>query len=338
MPHEIMLIERLAGDYDYYNGLQQGVSTKRNALYVAVLRACSKMAASSAISDARTAAALQASSETVAKAIVAKCYNPSTGYFNITDTRTKGFQQETHAWLLRLDVVPPELKQQILSHFSLLCTASHNSAPLSFSPDTTDPAPPRVISPIMSAIHVDSAVHAGEQHSSTEKYLRSVWEPMMDKNSEHFTGTTWEFMTADGKPYKGDFCSYAQLFSCGPTWLLSAHVLGVVPLEPGFEKYRVWPKLRLNGLSWARGRVPTPVGAIVVAWEEKEEGWRLRVEVPRELDGVVVIPDEVWERKKEVVVGDGNVKGAKELAVGRDGVLEVTVTFQNAVDRRCSVQ
>ncbi|KAH7010232.1 Six-hairpin glycosidase-like protein [Ilyonectria destructans] len=316
-----------AGDYDYYNGIQEGVSTKRNAIYVAVLRACAKMAASEVISDAEMAASLLSAADITAKAVLDKCYNPANGYFNITDSRTTGFQQETHAWLLLTNIVPPELKTQILSHFASLCTTSHNSAPLSFSPDTTNPSPPPVISPIMSAIHVDSAVHAGEKHTVVEEYLRRVWEPMMDKSSEHFTGTTWEFMTAEGKPFKGGFCSYAQLFSSGPTWLLSAHVLGVQPLEPAFDKYMVWPKLRLNGVNWARGRVPTPRGSIFVAWEEKTDGWRLTVKAPRGLSGVVVIPDEIWNRNKDMIVGDGSAQGSKELAVGLDGTLYVTIRF-----------
>ncbi|KPM41903.1 hypothetical protein AK830_g4604 [Neonectria ditissima] len=316
-----------AGDYDYYNGIQEGVSTKRNALYVTVLRACAKMAASEAIADEETATSLLSRADTTAKAVLEKCYNPANGYFNITDSRTIGFQQETHAWLLLTDIVPAGLKTQILGHFSSLCTASHNSAPLSFSPDTTNPSPPPVISPIMSAIHIDSAVHAREKHSIVEDHLRRVWEPMMDKSSEHFTGTTWEFMTAEGKPFKGDFCSYAQLFSCGPTWLLSAHVLGVEPLAPGFDKYRVWPKLKIGGVTWARGRVPTPRGSILVTWQETKSGWRLSVKAPRGLDGVVVVPDEIWSRKTEMVVGDGGVQGSKELVVGRNGTLEVTIKF-----------
>jgi hypothetical protein len=51
-------------------------------------------------------------------------------------------------------------------------------------------------------------------------------------------------------------------WSSTPTRDLSTHVLGVTPLEPGFARARVAP--RLSGLAFVRGAVPTPQGLLAV--------------------------------------------------------------------------
>ncbi|KAJ5701943.1 hypothetical protein N7488_009491 [Penicillium malachiteum] len=114
----------------------------------------------------------------------------------------------------------------------------------------------------MSAFHIEAAIHSGRSQDA-EDILRKVWAPMADDTSPHLTGTTWEFLKEDGTPFKDDFCSYAQLFSVGPTYLLSRYVLGVKPVEAGFKKFIVSPRLEIEGLKWAQGRVPTPVEAVL---------------------------------------------------------------------------
>jgi hypothetical protein len=51
-------------------------------------------------------------------------------------------------------------------------------------------------------------------------------------------------------------------WSCTPTRDMIFYTLGVMPAEPGYTKARIAP--RLGRLDWARGRVPTPHGHIVL--------------------------------------------------------------------------
>ncbi|MCX6997370.1 MAG: discoidin domain-containing protein, partial [Kiritimatiellaeota bacterium] len=69
----------------------------------------------------------------------------------------------------------------------------------------------------------------------------------------------------------------------------SAYLLGVVPLEPGFRRFQVRP-LPVKEVSWARGLVPTPHGAIDVGWEMKETALRLKLTVPGGTEADVVLP------------------------------------------------
>ncbi|KAL6415162.1 alpha-l-rhamnosidase [Ilyonectria robusta] len=223
-------------DFDYYNKVQEGVSTKRNALYVAVLRAVARMLdARGPTQNLTRRDSYLSKAEKVTAAIRSCCFDPEAGHYRIAD-KWSGFQQEAHAWLVLQDIATSEQLSQIWQKFRSLGDASKGGSPTSFAPGTEGVTP--VVSPIMSALHFEAAVHASHyEHAGA--VLRRVWGPMADMSDPNFTGTTWEFMSVDGTPYRGNFCSLAQAFSSGPTYLLPRFVLGVEPIEPGFRAFRV---------------------------------------------------------------------------------------------------
>ena len=57
------------------------------------------------------------------------------------------------------------------------------------------------------------------------------------------------------------------------------YILGVEPLEPGYAKFRVKPR-PAAGITWAKGRVPTPKGFIEVAWRLKDGAPEVTVKNP----------------------------------------------------------
>ncbi len=64
--------------------------------------------------------------------------------------------------------------------------------------------------------------------------------------------------------------SAAHAWSASPAIFLKTDVLGVKPAKPGYTEFTVEPKT--GDLSFARGSVPTPYGAIVVSWKKNEDG------------------------------------------------------------------
>jgi len=70
--------------------------------------------------------------------------------------------------------------------------------------------------------------------------------------------------------YVGFRHSFCHGWASGPTAWLSRHVLGVTPLEPGFERIRV--EGNLGRLQWAEGTYPTPRGLIRVRHERQSDG------------------------------------------------------------------
>ncbi|KAI2642763.1 glycoside hydrolase family 78 protein [Xylaria nigripes] len=77
--------------------------------------------------------------------------------------------------------------------------------------------------------------------------------------------THWEGIGANGRKYEAADTSLAHGWSTGVTPLLSTYVLGVKPAKPGFREWTVDP-IPLDGVSWARGAVPTPYGPLGVSW------------------------------------------------------------------------
>jgi len=96
---------------------------------------------------------------------------------------------------------------------------------------------------------------------------------------------------------------------------LSAYILGVIPLEPGFSKFQVKP-LPLNDVSWAKGLVPTPHGMIAAGWEKKGTTLMLKLTVPAGTCADVVLP------KGETVLVNG--KPGEVLGLGK-GSYEIEV-------------
>jgi len=96
---------------------------------------------------------------------------------------------------------------------------------------------------------------------------------------------------------------------------LSAYVLGVLPLEPGFSKFQVKP-LPLYDVSWAKGLVPTPHGVIAASWEKKGTTLLLKLTVPAGTCADVVLP------KGETVLVNG--KPGEVLGLGK-GTYEIEV-------------
>lgn len=85
--------------------------------------------------------------------------------------------------------------------------------------------------------------------------------------------------------YKGFRHSLCHGWASGPTAWLSANVLGVKIIEPGYKVIRVEP--HLGDLQWAEGTVPTPYGEIKVSHRKGNDGKVVsKIEVP---EGIKII-------------------------------------------------
>ncbi|MBQ9372779.1 MAG: hypothetical protein IJU03_11360 [Thermoguttaceae bacterium] len=92
---------------------------------------------------------------------------------------------------------------------------------------------------------------------------------------------------------RGAYCyiglrhSLCHGWASGPAAWMSAHILGVTPVEPGFKKARVQPFL--GDLEWVEGAVPTPYGPISVRCDKQENGSiEIKVDAPKEIELEIV--------------------------------------------------
>jgi len=101
-----------------------------------------------------------------------------------------------------------------------------------------------------------------------------TWLRMIEDGST----MTWEAWGPEFKPN----LTWNHAWGAAPANILSRFVLGVRPLDPGFSKFLVSP--RLGPLQWIRGKVPTPHGPITLAIESPET---LHLSVPSSCTAVL---------------------------------------------------
>ena len=70
---------------------------------------------------------------------------------------------------------------------------------------------------------------------------------------------------------------------------LSAYILGVTPVAPGYRRFTVRPQ-PVKEVTWAKGLVPTPHGAIAADWELRDGTLTLSLAVPQGTAANVVMP------------------------------------------------
>jgi alpha-L-rhamnosidase len=98
-----------------------------------------------------------------------------------------------------------------------------------------------------------------------------------------------------------------------PLVQMSARILGVTPAAPGFKTISIRPSL--CDLTWAKGKVPTPLGEVAVAWVLGDDKLTLEVAVPAGAEADVVLP--VGRFGKTVITLDGKrVEAQVRIAAG----------------------
>ncbi|MBW2097120.1 MAG: hypothetical protein JRI80_19880 [Deltaproteobacteria bacterium] len=85
-----------------------------------------------------------------------------------------------------------------------------------------------------------------------------------------------------------DCGSLCHAFSCAMLHLLPARVLGVTPTAEAFREFHLAPQS--GGLKRAYGSIPTPSGAIDVAWELGQGTMVISVQVPEGIQGEFIRP------------------------------------------------
>ena len=103
---------------------------------------------------------------------------------------------------------------------------------------------------------------------------------------------------------------YSHAWQCTPLYQMSARVLGVSPLSPGFARFRIAP--HCCDLDWAHGEIPTPHGPISVSWKRSSQTFELEVSVPSGTTARLDLPSGFSSGSVEV---DGTTARAEEGSI-----------------------
>ena len=100
----------------------------------------------------------------------------------------------------------------------------------------------------------------------------------------------WDGIDEEGMVKEGDMISFNHYASGAVGDFLYRRVVGIEPLEAGYQKFQVKPLVGGN-LSWASGEVSTPYGLIFANWELEDQKFRIDLIVPVGTTCELALPD-----------------------------------------------
>lgn len=122
---------------------------------------------------------------------------------------------------------------------------------------------------------LEALFHSGQVDRAL-RLIRERWGAMLDAGAT----TCWEQFNPEHSQCHGG--------SAGPTYFLSAELLGVKPLSVGLSRVQIRPGV--GDLEWAEGIVPTVRGDLHVSWKCTEGTFRMQVKIPGRCVAVIGIP------------------------------------------------
>ncbi|KAH8816542.1 Six-hairpin glycosidase-like protein [Xylogone sp. PMI_703] len=178
--------------------------------------------------------------------------------------------------------------------------------------------------PFISFFEIAARFTSGIAESALEEIRRLYgWMSANDPFS-----TFWEGIADNGSLYEQGYTSLAHGWATGIVPALTNYVLGVQPTGPGFSTWVVKP--HPASITWARGQVPTPNGAISVNWNSSTATGQFSISVtsPAGTKGSISVP--VADNSASVYV-DSKLAWQKgraflDLVSYDDGYVNVNVT------------
>ncbi|MCD6082509.1 alpha-L-rhamnosidase, partial [Candidatus Aerophobetes bacterium] len=158
----------------------------------------------------------------------------------------------------------------------------------------------KIGSPFMSFFRFEALVKLNRIDKVLEE-IRENWGTML----KYGATTCWETFIGFQKDRLTR--SHCHAWSSAPGYFLGAYVLGIRPLEPGFKKILIQP--RLCGLRWARGSVPSPFGKIEVSYEDKDDCFDVFIDIPQESKAELIFPEDI---KKRIKVNGQYIPGTRK--------------------------
>jgi hypothetical protein len=280
--HNLLVTNSSNGsDWHEYDGPLTGEVTAYNVLYYHALLEGAFLA--QAAGHAGAAAGYQQQAEAVKAAINTNLFNSRTGVYDLSSILRGTVAQDANSLAVLYGVASAAKLSAILAALKSALWTYHG--PLSFSAATGFKP---YISPFSTDMELRARFQAGDDADALE-LVRDLWGPMA-AGGPNFTGADWEALAADGTPAMGAFTSLAHGWASGATSALSAFVLGISPVEAGYQTWAVKP--HPGNLAWVEGQAPTPYGPIVVNWghDTKLRLFVMEVESPAGTTGTIAVP------------------------------------------------
>lgn len=284
-------------DWDFYDGGKAGTVTATNVLYYHALTESAWLAAHMIENDPGNAdaAAWAADQKTweqraaqVRESINATLFDSDRGVYKLSDRdwgdkSGNAVPQDANSMAVLWGVAPEDKVEGILDWMRENLWEEHGPQPYS-----ADAHMSTLISTHVSGFELAARYEAGDTDGALD-LTKLLWGDMADSDYEFYSGAFFENQQQNGDLTDANK-SLAHAWATGPTWAMSSYLLGVQPVEPGFESWQIKP--HLGDLQWSKGQVPTPHGDVDVSWSRDEDGLTLDVTAPEGTSGEVWVPRE----------------------------------------------
>ena len=266
-------------DWHYYDGALTGMVTAYNALYYKVLMEAAFLA--TAANHANLAPGYKKEAAAVKKGINSNLFDSVTGVYDLSSNLRGTIAQDGNSLAVLYDIAPGSKQQSILS--TVVSKLSTPYGPLSFSADSGFK---QYVSGFASNMELQALFHINDAGDALN-LISTVWGEMIAPGDD-YSGADWEVIDLNGLPGFGNFTSLAHGWASGATPELSAYVLGVRSVTPGYKTWIVPPQP--GNLEWAEGQAPTPYGPITVKWGLSSGQLVMEVSAPAGTSGTLAVP------------------------------------------------
>ena len=292
--------------------------TAPSALLVYTLQRMGRLA--HIIGDTQTASNWTTTAKDISNAINNQLWNAQTGTYGESLTSLNDTSFIGTAWTILANVANTTQAQTSIAALSSLrlgigykessSTASRPSANLS----------PNLSGFLLEALLQHSRSNPVPSNTTSQAIsvlLDHLW-PAMITQDEYYTGTAWEYLYPDGRPGLDFYTSHAHPWGAAPTYVFTEYVLGIQSVTPGFKEWAFRPAVLDIGVSWAKGRVPTPHGVIRGSWSVDKERNQLDMKVcsPGGTKGTVSLPLKVQSYAVDGEQRGASSEGFKEVVEG----------------------
>lgn len=267
------------GDYAFLG--RTGEVTYYNALYVQALKDGAKMAAA----QGQTAQATQWTKRaaTVSKAINAHLWDADAGAYLDSAVGDVRHGQDGNGYAVLSGVADPARSASALGYLTNFTETPYGNSFM--DNDTLVPDGSSRVYAFTSYPEIQARFLTGQAVSAIDE-IKRLYGTMAASDP----GTTfWEGIGQGGSMYEQGYTSAAHGWSTGVLPALTNDLLGATPTGVGYSTWTVKP--HPGSVTWAKGTLPAPKGALTVSWKKGAgSAFTLDVSAPAGTRGTVSVP------------------------------------------------
>ncbi|CAG8053486.1 unnamed protein product [Penicillium salamii] len=261
--------------------------TSGSAVNAAVVEAFSGMASVAAgVGDSNSANKWTSLATSVKKALNTLLWSEKYGVYSLEQADPGNYSIAALGFAITSGTANLTQAQRALSHLpSLKLGPGYRDSSKVASSDSTANLSPNKNGFLLSALLQQ------KQAAPAAFLLKNLWGAMIGNESTN-SGASWEYVNQNSEPGLGQYTSLSHPWGGAATYALTNYVAGIRPTSFGYRTWVVEPAYAGLGLDYVNTTVPTPHGALSVAWTVKDSVVAAEIRAPANTSGRFILSKE----------------------------------------------